>query len=652
MTSNGSINTDDGEDYDSTDDPDYTLDEMDVDADSLSFDSVSEIESVLGVIDDIDDPDFAVPGIRYAGVIRYEEVLDSDTDMDSMDEGDNQSVSSVSQGDSNDEVEADEDTEDAGVVEVSDDEATNDAPPTPANASQPRSPAPPLPNTPPRSEGGEKESLPKVSPPSAKKQAGNEEEGMACSICLDTITNSGAHRLVALRCGHVFGHNCVERWLKTGCTHGARRCPDCNKRAKLSDIRVIYAEKLQVLDTSEIERLKSERDKVLAEKNVVVLELTKTKQLCQLQAEKLVNLENQMKQFDQQKPKSCTCSADPYQRNSSRKSFEFLPINSVEINKLGGCRVLAYSCNGILVVSQLSTNPLFAGFGVRKLEGFDLRSTQFIHVHKKQIRDLAFHPTSPNLLLSVSLDKTAKLIDTNNNSNVQSFNDDTMLWSCCWTANNAHQLVTGSQNGVVKLYDTRHQTAPVATWKSAGDSSPVIALAAVHNGALPAGGVISCRFNAVQLIGVHAPETMPQSVLSDGPFTSMSYNSASQMVVTTCRPSQRSRSVRHIVSQMSGSLDPSACLNYIHTFNRGTSARVMSRSHQMLMENGDSCVAAYNETAQSTELLSVNSGGVLSSARFDETVVDLCSIQGSDSSTFLASLTEKNLIVHRLVQGN
>lgn len=45
-----------------------------------------------------------------------------------------------------------------------------------------------------------------------------EEE--TCSICLEPWTNSGAHRLVCLKCGHLFGEACIERWLKT--------VPKCN----------------------------------------------------------------------------------------------------------------------------------------------------------------------------------------------------------------------------------------------------------------------------------------------------------------------------------------------------------------------------------------------------------------------------------------
>lgn len=47
----------------------------------------------------------------------------------------------------------------------------------------------------------------------------NEENGAGeeetCSICFEPWTNSGAHRLVCLKCGHLFGEACIERWLKS-----------------------------------------------------------------------------------------------------------------------------------------------------------------------------------------------------------------------------------------------------------------------------------------------------------------------------------------------------------------------------------------------------------------------------------------------------
>lgn len=49
----------------------------------------------------------------------------------------------------------------------------------------------------------------------------DEEEGDTCAICFEQWTNAGAHRLSALRCGHLFGYTCIVRWLKGQ----AGKCP-------------------------------------------------------------------------------------------------------------------------------------------------------------------------------------------------------------------------------------------------------------------------------------------------------------------------------------------------------------------------------------------------------------------------------------------
>ncbi|XP_042913235.1 E3 ubiquitin-protein ligase RFWD3, partial [Parasteatoda tepidariorum] len=79
-----------------------------------------------------------------------------------------------------------------------------------------------------------------------------DEDGQNCTICFEPWTNSSEHRLVSLRCGHLFGRSCITRWLKGQ----NARCPQCNARARKSEIRNIYAKSVKALDSSE-------RDKAL-----------------------------------------------------------------------------------------------------------------------------------------------------------------------------------------------------------------------------------------------------------------------------------------------------------------------------------------------------------------------------------------------------
>lgn len=52
-----------------------------------------------------------------------------------------------------------------------------------------------------------------------------EESGDTCAICFEEWTNAGEHRLAALRCGHLFGYSCIQRWLKGQ----VGKCPQVKK---------------------------------------------------------------------------------------------------------------------------------------------------------------------------------------------------------------------------------------------------------------------------------------------------------------------------------------------------------------------------------------------------------------------------------------
>ncbi len=46
-------------------------------------------------------------------------------------------------------------------------------------------------------------------------------------------------------------HRCIEKWLKNA---GGGKCPQCNCKSKKSDIRVIFAKTVSVVDTAERDR--------------------------------------------------------------------------------------------------------------------------------------------------------------------------------------------------------------------------------------------------------------------------------------------------------------------------------------------------------------------------------------------------------------
>ncbi|XP_017078971.1 E3 ubiquitin-protein ligase RNF8-like [Drosophila eugracilis] len=67
------------------------------------------------------------------------------------------------------------------------------------------------------------------------EQLKEKSETTTCSICLTPWDSEGAHRLVSLRCGHLFGNKCIRL-----CLRQSRQCPICMKRAHHADVRRIY----------------------------------------------------------------------------------------------------------------------------------------------------------------------------------------------------------------------------------------------------------------------------------------------------------------------------------------------------------------------------------------------------------------------------
>lgn len=72
-------------------------------------------------------------------------------------------------------------------------------------------------------------------------------------------------------------------------------------------------------------------------------------------------------------------------------------------------------------MSQQSDTTTFNSHMIRKMNVKLMKpSNEFICVHKKEIRDMVFHPIDNNILASVGLDSQISLTDLSNNTVVSS----------------------------------------------------------------------------------------------------------------------------------------------------------------------------------------------------------------------------------------
>lgn len=90
-----------------------------------------------------------------------------------------------------------------------------------------------------------------------------QDEPSTCMICMEEWTIGSEHRVCCLRCGHLFGRSCIERWIKDRGSNA--KCPSCNKPTKRRDLVDIWCKSITATDETELIRVQEalEREKKL-----------------------------------------------------------------------------------------------------------------------------------------------------------------------------------------------------------------------------------------------------------------------------------------------------------------------------------------------------------------------------------------------------
>ncbi|XP_039979377.1 E3 ubiquitin-protein ligase RFWD3-like, partial [Xiphias gladius] len=388
---------------------------------------------------------------------------------------------------------------------------------------------------------------------------GEETEGDTCTICFEAWTTAGEHRLSALRCGHLFGFTCIQRWLKA--QGQAAKCPQCNKKAKRSDIVLLYAPKLRALDNSEQESLKKSLEQEQSLRRKAELESAQYKLKLQVVTNQYGQVQQELQELRalmaragrSSVPSSSSSSSSSSsgstsllglsQRADGSRTAQYSFYKAVLVSQAGGCRVLSYceplSC---LLASQPSPQPtLVPGCGVKKVSVVTMKASQYIPIHGKQIRGLSFNRQNDSLLLSAALDNTLKLTSLLTNTVVQTYNAGKPVWSCCWCLDNSNYVYAGLSNGSVLVYDTRDTSTHVQELQPLRSRCPVASLCYVPRAAsssFPCGGLIAgsleggCFWEQVSET-TYRPHVLP---LETGGCTDIQVEAESRHCLVTYRP--------------------------------------------------------------------------------------------------------------------
>ncbi|MBZ3870063.1 E3 ubiquitin-protein ligase RFWD3 [Sciurus carolinensis] len=497
-----------------------------------------------------------------------------------------------------------------------------------------------------------KQQSPQKSNPILPSASMDEEEGDTCTICLEQWTNAGDHRLSALRCGHLFGYRCISKWLKGQ----ARKCPQCNKKAKHNDIIVLYARTLRALDTSEQERMKSALLKEQMLRKQAELESAQCRLQLQVLTDECTKLHGRVQDLQKlvQQPRgsqtsflNCLPSSQGQHKYHFQKTFT--------VCQTGNCRIMAY-CDAMscLVISQPSPQASFLpGFGVKMLSTANMKSSQYIPMHGKQIRGLAFSSRSKGLLLSASLDSTIKLTSLETNTVVQTYNAGRPVWSCCWCHDENNYIYAGLANGSILVYDLRNTSCHMQELVPQKARCPLVSLSYIPRAAsavFPYGGVLAgtlenASFWELKMGFSHWPHVLP---LEPGGCVDFQTESSTRHCLVTYRPDKNHNTLRSVLMKMSYKLDdagePVCSCHPVQTFFGGPTCKLLTKSaiFQSPENDGSILVCTGDEASNSALLWDAGSGLLLQDLQTDQPVLDICPFEVNHNS-YLATLTEKTV---------
>uniref|UniRef100_A0A672TKL0 RING-type E3 ubiquitin transferase n=1 Tax=Strigops habroptila TaxID=2489341 RepID=A0A672TKL0_STRHB len=425
----------------------------------------------------------------------------------------------------------------------------------------------------------------------------DEEEGDTCAICFEQWTNSGDHRLSALRCGHLFGYICIKKWLKGQ----EGKCPQ--------ELRALMAQH----NASASEQPGSSR----------------------------------------------TCL--PGSLPSSQSQCKYHLEKVFMVSQSGNCRVMAY-CDSLscLVVSQPSPeSTLIPGCGVKMLSVANLRSSQYIPIHSKQIRGLAFGGRADGLLLSAALDNALKLTSLATNTVVQTYNTGRPVWSCCWCLDDTNYIYAGLVNGSIMIYDLRHTNSHVQELVPQKSRCPMVSLSylpRMASASLPYGGILAGTLEGAcfweQKAGnSYQPHHLP---LEPGGCIDLQAEINTRHCLATYRPSKNNPCVRCVMMELTcsplaeASDDLVWCSNLVQTFSAGPTCKLLTKNaiFQSPEENGSVFVCAGDEASTSALLWDAGSGSLLQKLQADLPVLDICPMEVNQAH-LLAALTERLVKIYK-----
>ncbi|XP_015898419.1 uncharacterized protein LOC107431904 isoform X3 [Ziziphus jujuba] len=390
----------------------------------------------------------------------------------------------------------------------------------------------------------------------------SEIDGLFCPICMEAWTSDGVHHICCLPCGHIYGMSCIKRWLQQRRNSG--KCPQCNRKCTLKDVRKLFAPRIVALDEESQKRIRSLEAKCASLKKKEVGWGKKEAEWKKREAE----LHLKVKQLTEQRTTYlehlvADRQSRPSESSNIRRDFQGRSVHGNQIQASSKFCRQESSCNfklqkdmqvdGACLFDIDAANQLLliarslSGVGVSHV----LTKMSMIPPYEREdillpsatnlIKDLHISPFNSSLALLASLGKKLSVISMESNNVILAYDLPVAAWTCSWDLNSSHYIYVGLQNGSVMVFDMRQTTGPMNSLRGL-TSNPVHTLhSLLHNSTPPSGSRSVLSASSVGLCqwnfdGSDEGPSFVHGMENQGVCISLAYCPSSDDIVASYRP--------------------------------------------------------------------------------------------------------------------
>ncbi|KAK6943877.1 Zinc finger, RING-type [Dillenia turbinata] len=370
-------------------------------------------------------------------------------------------------------------------------------------------------------------------------------DGLFCPICMHAWTADGDHYLCSLPCGHLYGMSCVKRWLEL-CGKNFGKCPQCNIKYKMKEIRKIYASRVVVADEDFNKKLQVAETKctLLVEKEAdwhrKEEEWHKRENALCLELHQLKERTKEMEQLLQNRRSVVEGYMVPPSFPVGGSSHHFLLQKELQLE---GARLFDIDASGQTLIIARRLSGLGGEHFLSKISLIPPYESQniFLPPNTKACRDLRVAPSFARLALLATLGKKMSILSLESNNVVLAYDLPAAAWSCSWDLNNPHNVYAGLQNGMLFLFDMRQTGRPVESMTGLACNPVHNIHSVIRNPSSPGGvntllsasaiGLCQWNFGAVEERQSQVPETE-----NHGVCISSAYSPSNDDIVASFRP--------------------------------------------------------------------------------------------------------------------